>query len=353
MTAAADEKATDKAFALAQKVLTAMRQHGSPAYPRSFEVWHAYLGDESTTLTRDLSAIIDKAGTVDGRMIDTLYETHLASGRFIRQAERSSLGVLNEIDSVMSMIDKTIGSSGDYDASLKALSADLKSTADRSRIREIIEAMVVATCDAVMSNQKLEKRLSEGRAEINSLRHALEVTRADALTDPLTGLANRRHFEEMLQKSIDQTTITHEPFCLVMCDIDFFKRFNDQYGHMTGDQVLRLVAMTMKQKFKTTAIPCRYGGEEFAIIMPASDLVAGRLGAETLRQALLTRELVIRSTGETIGRVTISLGVGVYQIGDTAASIIERADACLMEAKRQGRNRTVIENCAEPDSKVA
>ncbi len=353
MAVANEETAANHAFALAEQVMDAMKAHRSPAYPRSFEVWYAHLNGELPSLSHALRSIIVKNGVVDAAEIDTLYETHIGNGRFVAQSERSSLGVLGEINGVMTMIDSALGSSVKYDASLRALSDDLSDTADRFKIREIVESLVVSTREAVASNRLLEKRLGEGRSEIQLLREALEATRADALTDSLTGLANRRHFEEMLQKSIDQTTINREPFCLIMCDIDFFKRFNDQHGHLTGDQVLRLVAKTMQQKLKSTAIPCRYGGEEFAVILPSADLVAGRICAETIRQALLTRELVIRSTGETIGRVTVSLGVATYRRGDTISSLIERADACLFQAKRQGRNRTVTETCGVSASQVA
>lgn len=333
-------------FDLADKAIAAMKHHRSPAHPRAFEVWYAHFSGQKPALSEKMQLVLDRSDTVSFSDIDALYDAHLSPTSISLQSERSSIGILNEINGVMAIIDSALGSSIRYDESLRALSDDLQTTADRKRIRQIIHDLVISTKEAVSSNQMLEKRLNEGRAEIHILREALESTRADALTDPLTGLANRRHFEEMLQKTIDQCTIRQEPCSLVMCDIDFFKRFNDQYGHMTGDQVLRLVAKTMQQKLKTTAIPCRYGGEEFAIILPESDLVGGRVSAETVRQALLTRELVIRSTGETIGRVTISLGVAAYHRGDTAASIIERADNCLLEAKRLGRNRTVTETPA-------
>ena len=188
---------------------------------------------------------------------------------------------------------------------------------------------------------------------ITRIKLAEEAVRILANTDALTGLANRRHFEEMLQKSIDQATLRREPFALVMADIDFFKQFNDAHGHLTGDQVLRLVARTMKDKFKDKAIITRFGGEEFAVILPDADLIAGKFGAETVRQALLTRELVKRSTNENLGRITISLGVSAYARGDTAASLTERADQALMAAKRAGRNRTVTEDAIDSASRVA
>jgi diguanylate cyclase len=139
----------------------------------------------------------------------------------------------------------------------------------------------------------------------------------------------------------------------VLADIDFFKSFNDAHGHLTGDQVLRLVARTMKDKFKDKAIITRFGGEEFAVILPQADLIAGKFSAETVRQALLTRELVKRSTNENLGRITISLGVASYRRGDTATSMVERADQALMMAKRDGRNRTVTEEALDIEDAVA
>jgi diguanylate cyclase len=129
-----------------------------------------------------------------------------------------------------------------------------------------------------------------------------------------------------------------------MVDIDHFKQFNDLHGHLTGDKVLRLVALALREKFPARATVARYGGEEFAIILPDGDTMAGWVGAEAARQSILARELVKRSTGEKIGRITISIGVGSWKHLDTGLSLIARTDAALLRAKRSGRNRTVTED---------
>ncbi|RDJ21355.1 GGDEF domain-containing protein [Bosea caraganae] len=339
---------------LADRVVGAMRQHGSPGYPRAFEVWYAHLSGEMPALSMQMNAIIaaseGKVGLAD---IDALYDRFIGTERLARQAERTSLQVLGEIDGLMNLVNQALDSSERYHGRLAAMSDEVPPPADRQRLREWVEALVMSTREEVTRKTQLEGQLRDSSNEIRHLREALESTRAEALTDPLTGLANRRHFEEMLQKSIDQTTLRREPFALVMADIDFFKTFNDTHGHLTGDQVLRLVARTMKDKFKDKAIITRFGGEEFAIILPEADIVAGKFGAETVRQALLTRELVKRSTNENLGRITISLGVAVYHRGDTAGSIVDRADQALMQAKRDGRNRTVTEEALESTSRVA
>ena len=130
-------------------------------------------------------------------------------------------------------------------------------------------------------------------------------------------------------------------------DIDHFKRFNDTYGHLTGDQVLRLVSMTMREQVKIKATLARFGGEEFGIIMPDTTLEGAKLVAERVRTSVMSRELIKRSTGESLGKVTVSLGAASLRKGDTAVSLLERADQCMFIAKRNGRNRTVTDADAE------
>ncbi len=133
----------------------------------------------------------------------------------------------------------------------------------------------------------------------------------------------------------------------MMTDIDHFKKFNDTYGHLTGDQVLRLVAMSVKQNVKGQDIAARYGGEEFAIVLPNTVLRSAITVADHIRRAVMTKELMKRSTGEHLGRVTISIGVATLHTGDTAQTLIERADTCLYAAKRAGRNRVICETDPE------
>src|SRR5262249_5059635 len=130
-------------------------------------------------------------------------------------------------------------------------------------------------------------------------------------------------------------------------DIDHFKKFNDTYGHLTGDQVLRLVAQAVKQNVKGQDIAARYGGEEFAVILPQTPLRQALTVADHIRRAVVAKELIKRSTGENLGRVTISVGVATLHKSETTQALLERADACLYAAKRSGRNLVVCETDPE------
>jgi diguanylate cyclase len=241
------------------------------------------------------------------------------------------------------MLDLALGSTTKYGKSLEAFSKDLAGPLDRNKVREVLESLVVATKDVSSTNHTLEARLKETRGEIETLRETLEAVRLESLTDSLTGISNRKHFEEMLVKAIDHAAGHKKPLALIIIDIDHFKRFNDTFGHLTGDQVLRLVGVTMRERVKSQATLARFGGEEFGVILPDTSLDAARAIAEQIRENVMSRELVKRSTGESLGKVTISLGVAAFHKGDTAVSLLERADQCMFVAKRAGRNRTVTD----------
>ncbi|WP_421860960.1 GGDEF domain-containing protein [Parvibaculum sp.] len=191
---------------------------------------------------------------------------------------------------------------------------------------------------------ELEEHLQATKKELNELQENLEKAHSEARTDGLTGLNNRKAFDEALTRELENAAQTGEPLCLAIGDIDHFKKFNDTFGHRTGDQVLRLVASCLKSGALNGHIAARYGGEEFAVIMPATEVASAETIANGVRETVQARELVKRSTGESLGRVTMSLGIAQFQPGDTAASIVERADACLYEAKRNGRNRVIVES---------
>jgi diguanylate cyclase len=193
------------------------------------------------------------------------------------------------------------------------------------------------------TNQQLEQKLEASRDDIAGLQRDLDEVRRESLLDPLTKIFNRKSFDEGLLRSIVEARSKAEPLSLIIVDIDNFKRFNDNYGHQTGDQVLRLVAMTLKSNIKGKDLAARYGGEEFVAILPTTDLDGAIIVAENIRRAIQAKELLKRSTNEKLGRITASFGVAAFREDDTASSLIERADRCLYAAKHAGRNRVYNE----------
>jgi diguanylate cyclase (GGDEF)-like protein len=195
----------------------------------------------------------------------------------------------------------------------------------------------------------VDERTGELEATNTNLRRTAEqLTEANekleelARTDSLTGLFNRRYLKETLQYYFALARRGGRPIALAMLDVDFFKAYNDTHGHPAGDEILKAVAETIRERIRSTDIPCRYGGEEFAILFPDTDAREAFKVAEFLRQKLEDRPFPNEET-QPGGVLTVSIGVaGLGPDLRDPVELIQRADAALYRAKGQGRNRTVL-----------
>jgi diguanylate cyclase len=331
---------------LAEQVLAQLGQHGLAVTPRTFEVWHAFLTRSEPALASVIDERLRSGAAVTEAWLEELHASHLRDDRSAKVAERSSKAVLMEIDRIVDVIRTSLGSSSRYGAALEQMLDGVAKANDPVAVQQVLTTLLSATQEARSSNEKLEQNLQAARNEVSELKGVLETVRQETLRDALTGVSNRRHFEQRLQAALEEAAASRQPFSLLMVDIDHFKRFNDQHGHLVGDKVLRVVAQALNGKFNSAATVARYGGEEFAVILPGADMMAGWVAAEAARQTIASREIIKRSTGESLGRITTTIGVGCWRRGDTAMSLISRADAALMRGKAFGRNRTVTEDQA-------
>ena len=344
----------ERTLAFAETALNQIKALKLSAHPRNFEVWYAYATGHNPGLNQAINDFVAREAPLTDEELERLYDKHLSPVRFTERIDAVGGKIMGEIEQVMSMIDVAIGSASNYGESLAGATQRIASDADRDQLRFIVETLVRSTQEVEVTNQTLQKRLVDSRDEIRELQENLEVVRTESLTDPLTTLANRKYLEDAIVHLIGEAQAKGAPLSVILTDIDHFKTFNDTYGHLTGDQVLRLVAITLKQNLKGRDVAARYGGEEFAVLLPRTVLSDGVTVAEHIRRAIMGKELIRRSTGETLGHVTISLGVAAWRKGDTMASLLERADSCLYAAKRAGRNRVVSETGIEkPEPRVA
>lgn len=331
----------DRTFALAKRTNELMRDYGPSATPRAYAVWYAYVSGEMPLLNDAIKRLTAEKGQLSELDIDHLHESYLDGHRHVADAGIVSETVMAELAQVSEILDLSLGSTQQYGESLSSLSQDLaQGQLSRVRLAEMVGSLAAATRKVVADNRTLEARIRESRSEVELLREKLETTRTESLTDPLSGLSNRKHFEEMMRAAVADVS-RGGTLSVIVVDIDYFKRFNDQFGHLTGDQVLRLVAVVMRESVKSNARLARFGGEEFGIILPGVNRLEAVRIAETIRTSMIGRELVKRSTGESLGKVTVSLGVAEHRGGDTPASLLERADLCMFAAKRAGRNRVM------------
>jgi two-component system cell cycle response regulator len=173
------------------------------------------------------------------------------------------------------------------------------------------------------------------------LRDNVQTSIELAITDGLTGLFNRRYMETHLGTLVEQAAARSKPISVLVIDIDYFKAINDGYGHDAGDDVLREFALRIRKVIRNIDLACRYGGEEFVIVMPETDMAVATIVAERLRRRIATEPFVIQQGARSLD-VTISIGIAALSdAGDNAAAILKRADQALYRAKRDGRNRVV------------
>jgi len=235
----------------------------------------------------------------------------------------------------------------DVDVNIDELGTVLESLSKNEGVAEAktaISSAIKITRDISEKNSILEVSLRRSSAEIERLRGNMEVLRLKAYTDGLTGIANRKSFDQVLRQSTINAMEDGTSLCLMMIDIDHFKAFNDTHGHQVGDLVLRLLAATLRKNVKGQDTPARYGGEEFAVILPNTQLVDAMTVAETLRKAISRKNLRDKKSGNDMGRIAISAGVTSFQYGEAVGQFIYRTDQALYHAKNTGRDKVCSDN---------
>lgn len=215
--------------------------------------------------------------------------------------------------------------------------------AEGDAIRALLQGIRKQIADIVDHGRQFENKLDDYSSEITDLTRQLEHTKQAAMLDPTTGVGNRRRFEESLSDILKHLGDFNDKVSVLLGDVDNFKAVNDTLGHNVGDQVLRLVANTFVTNLKGSDVVARWGGDEFAAILPNTNLDNAYSVAESVRSSIGTKSLRNKDTGETMGKVTLSIGVSTFRQGDNAHKLIFRADQALYEAKRLGRNRTIPE----------
>ena len=220
-----------------------------------------------------------------------------------RAAERTAMAASRVAD-----LAKNVASDvGDHAAKMKAISADL---AGIDRESDGANAAVFTAMDQMIAaNTQLQQRLEQAEKQLAVQAVEIKTHESEARTDSLTGLSNRRAFDDELKRRLGEWQRKGTPCTLVLMDIDFFKKFNDTHGHQVGDEVLRQVAKVLAKQSREMDIPCRYGGEEFAAILPATDAVNACKVAERIRAAIEASTTTCE--GKTL-KVTCSLGVSTF-----------------------------------------
>jgi diguanylate cyclase len=326
-------------ISLARAALDDMERRGVDPTPLNYELWLNFLGMPEGPLAKELEWLLVAEEPITPVVAEALAMAHLPRARLRDQVRDASERLNRELAAVAAAISEAQRSSAEYGDTLDTAGRDLAHQSEPLAVKRLVETLSAATRVIQEDNSSLEKRLQESTAEVGRLKDHLEEVRRDAAIDALTKLANRKAFDDELERVCAEAETNKQPVTLAVLDIDHFKTFNDTWGHQTGDQVLRYVSGIIGKAAVAPRFAARYGGEEFAIIFP--DERAGEVlnVLEEIRKEVCSRKLRRRSTNEDLGAITLSAGLAQLRPGEDAAGLIERADEALYASKRAGRNR--------------
>lgn len=328
----------EKANQCMTEAIASIRRWQVPADPVNFTVAYELAKGENKALSSAALRHIKQKKRVDNYCLEQWYQVYvvnsagtqreLISGveRIIRNLQTLFVGADVSLEEYISKLDE----------SMSELSSE-----DDADLSSVLRSVLKATTDVKGTQTDLRGQLKDSESETESLKKELAKAQQQAVTDQLTGLCNRRGLDAFVAEQIKDNGASLN-MCAIIVDIDHFKRFNDNYGHLIGDVVLAKVAEQLSKFASDHALAFRYGGEEFVVLLKGATLALAKQYAEGMRKAIEAMKLINGKTHERLPRITVSLGVAKSRAQESFEQFIQRADAALYEAKEEGRNQVRI-----------
>lgn len=329
---------------VARNALPMMARHRIEPTPRNYAVWYAYVAGSNKPLNEEINGYIRDKRPFTDELNDYLYERFVADNIDKQVMEQATAEAKLIMENIAKLIDSLTGDASQYGQEVDSYIEDLTSNTHNKELQAALKTIASKTRLLKDKGAVLSRRLETTSSEVRSLKRDLEKVSLEAQKDFLTGVDNRKAFDTHLEERISQAREEHTPLALIIIDIDYFKKFNDKFGHQIGDEVLKQVSRILMDSVKGQDRVARYGGEEFAIILPNTPLAGGLAVAENLRKAIAAKTIRRKDTGETLPTVTISLGVAALHPKDKPEHLIKRADDALYMSKSGGRNKVTQES---------
>jgi len=334
--------ALERSFAIA--ALKKMEGHNIPPIPENYTVWYNYTTGKNRALNEEIDKIIEQKLPFSLATCLAIYQRYFVTERNQKIVDDTAMSAQRMIKNVLRAVNDFSGETENYNKDLGAYIETISKDFGDADVKDIIKDLVGATVTLKKSGEQMSRRLEESKIEIDQLRQNLQQVTTEAQKDGLTGLFNRRTFERLLEEYMMAANEQKVDLCLIMLDVDHFKKFNDNYGHLLGDEVLKIVARTLTDTLKGRDVVARFGGEEFVVVLPNTPLDGAMRVADVIRQSIANKELKRKDTGQNFGRITVSLGVSSFRHHvDDIPKLIKRADEALYESKKSGRNRVTRE----------
>ena len=324
--------------------MRSIREHTLTLTPRNFAVWYEYHRGNQRDLNRVIDILTSNKVELEDDKLGEIHARFVGEPQGYLALRGTSQRIQQTIGDVLTLLHQAGQDANRFGTAVRSASGQF--AAEQISIEGLIRSLLTQAQEMTARTEQIEAELARNAELMKSLQRQLDDTRRAALTDGLTGLANRRHFDEIIQTLAGQAMNHGLELSLLLIDIDHFKRVNDKWGHPVGDLVIQLVASMLRGSLRAQDFAARYGGEEFAVLLPTTPLGDATALGNRLREAFAKHRVVLRDTKQSIGTVTISGGVAGYRPGEPLAEWVRRADSALYAAKEAGRNRVLP---AEPE----
>ncbi len=327
---------------LLRLAIPVMSKHATGFDPYSYAVWYDYVAGSNPQLKQEIDRLIATTERLDATQTEELYRRHI-----IERGEESVLQARSSLSSVLDRTQESMQSAsseaGQLGTSLTVFTEKFDTVDDKPGVSALVKDLSGEVQRMRHSLEALSSQLEESRNDIDKLSNELRRARDNSYLDPLTGISNRRALDEALAEQCLLTLTNGLPLCIVMIDIDHFKRVNDRAGHIAGDRVIRVIAQHLQASVKRQDVVARYGGEEFLLILPATPLGGALTLTERLRADIEKTTIATGSAANPAIKVTVSAGIAEQRLGETPESLVGRADKALYVSKQSGRNRVTID----------
>ncbi|WP_306119618.1 MULTISPECIES: diguanylate cyclase [unclassified Roseitalea] len=331
----------DDPFRLSDEALELARQYDTPPEPEVYNVWYAYASGRCPDLNRRIETLIARGAEPSTYDLAEIGQEVLVDNDADRLARQANEHLQSEMDGVLSFIRSYLDSAERYQGAIDTSTQSLNSASTPAELEMMIALVIRENQRIRAQTRQLSDSLRETQNEIVALQEKLEKSREAELHDPMTGLPNRRYFQRAFEAELRNAQEAGTPLTFALADIDHFKSVNDRFGHQIGDEVLKFVGNHLRDRLGSHGSVSRYGGEEFAIILPDMARAQASAVLDEARSHLSEARLVTSRTRKPIGEITISIGIADFRADDTAASLFRRADEQLYGAKDGGRNRVM------------
>jgi len=331
---------SEKAAEYLRMVLPLISKCKIPANPINYSLCYEYVSGKNLPLRETFDRQIQDNQVMTPEFTQQLYKQFILNGASDKFDEIGS-GLNALVHQTLDSIRQTESSANSSATAFSSQSAKLANVDDVSEVKDIVQGLIEETKQLANASSGLKTQLNDTNLEIEQLRDELEKMKEAAQTDALTGLLNRRAFDQEMEALMAKSEQCAQKTFLLLMDLDHFKRINDTCGHLVGDKVLRYTAKLLQQFVKDNDMVARYGGEEMAVLLNNIDKSKAIKVANDIREALEKSRLQRKDNGKSIGQVTLSVGLSALKPSDTVEALIGRADTALYQAKDAGRNQVV------------